>query len=160
MQSIDDEVYEHAVDFIGRQHAADTPFFLWFNTTHMHFRTHAKPETIGRAGRWQSPYHDAMVDHDELVGELLDTLDELSSPTTPSSSTHRQRAPPELVAGRRDDAVPQREELELGRRLPRPPADPLAGKIPAGDVSNEIIQHLDWLPTFLAVAGEPASSRS
>jgi hypothetical protein len=29
------------------------------------------------------------------------------------------------------------------------------GKIPAGVVSNEIIQHHDWLPTFLAAAGEP-----
>ena len=29
------------------------------------------------------------------------------------------------------------------------------GKIPAGVVSNEIVQHHDWLPTFLAAAGEP-----
>ena len=29
------------------------------------------------------------------------------------------------------------------------------GKIPAGAVSNEIVQHHDWLPTFLAMAGEP-----
>jgi arylsulfatase len=29
------------------------------------------------------------------------------------------------------------------------------GKIPAGVVSNEMVQHHDWLPTFLAMAGEP-----
>jgi arylsulfatase len=29
------------------------------------------------------------------------------------------------------------------------------GKIKAGTVSNEIVQHQDWLPTFLAMAGEP-----
>jgi arylsulfatase len=29
------------------------------------------------------------------------------------------------------------------------------GRIPAGVVSNEIVQHHDWLPTFLAAAGEP-----
>ena len=29
------------------------------------------------------------------------------------------------------------------------------GKIAAGAVSNEIVQHHDWLPTFLAAAGEP-----
>jgi arylsulfatase A-like enzyme len=29
------------------------------------------------------------------------------------------------------------------------------GRIPAGVVSNEIIQHHDWLPTFLAAAGDP-----
>jgi arylsulfatase A-like enzyme len=77
METIDDEVLEHADDFIRRQHAADTPFFVWFNTTHMHFRTHPKPESIGRAGRWQSPYHDTMMDHDDVVGALLDLLDEL-----------------------------------------------------------------------------------
>jgi arylsulfatase A-like enzyme len=29
------------------------------------------------------------------------------------------------------------------------------GKIAAGTVSNEIVQHHDWLPTFLAAAGDP-----
>ena len=29
------------------------------------------------------------------------------------------------------------------------------GNVPAGVVSNEIVQHHDWLPTFLAMAGEP-----
>jgi arylsulfatase len=29
------------------------------------------------------------------------------------------------------------------------------GKIQAGSVTNEIVHHMDWLPTFLAVAGEP-----
>jgi arylsulfatase len=29
------------------------------------------------------------------------------------------------------------------------------GKIKAGSVSNEIVSHMDWLPTFLAAAGEP-----
>ncbi len=29
------------------------------------------------------------------------------------------------------------------------------GRIPAGVVSNELVSHLDWLPTFLAAAGEP-----
>ena len=47
------------------------------NMTHMHFRTHTKPESLGQAGRWQSPYHDTMIDHDRNVGQLLDLLDEL-----------------------------------------------------------------------------------
>ncbi len=75
METIDDEVFEHAVDFLERK--KDEPFFMWFNTTHMHLRTHTKPESLGQAGRWQSPYHDTMVDHDKLVGALLDKLDEL-----------------------------------------------------------------------------------
>ena len=43
----------------------------------MHFRTHTKPESVGQAGRWQGPYHDTMIDHDENVGTMLDVLDEL-----------------------------------------------------------------------------------
>src|SRR3954447_15258420 len=77
METIDDEVLDHALDFFDRQAAADTPFFCWFNTTHMHLRTHPKPESIGQAGRWQSTYHDTMIDHDQIVGAVLDKLDEL-----------------------------------------------------------------------------------
>jgi arylsulfatase A-like enzyme len=78
METIDDEVLEHALDFVDRQASAGAPpFFCWFNTTHMHFRTHPKPESVGQAGRWQSPYHDTMIDHDKVVGALLEKLDEL-----------------------------------------------------------------------------------
>lgn len=77
MEICDDEFVAAAKDFITRQHRAEKPFFCWVNTTHMHLRTHTKPESIGQAGRWQSPYHDTMVDHDKNVGELLDLLDQL-----------------------------------------------------------------------------------
>jgi arylsulfatase A-like enzyme len=60
-----------------RANADGRPFLVRFNTTHMHFITHPKPESKGKAGRWQSDYHDTMVDHDELVGRVLDFLDEL-----------------------------------------------------------------------------------
>ena len=78
METIDDEVARarRSTSSTAR-HAAETPFFVWFNTTHMHFRTHPKPESVGQAGRWQSPYHDTMIDHDKVVGALLDKLDEL-----------------------------------------------------------------------------------
>ena len=60
-----------------RQTKADKPFFVWVNSTHMHFRTHIKPESIGQSGLWQSPYHDAMIDHDKNVGQVLKALDDL-----------------------------------------------------------------------------------
>jgi arylsulfatase len=62
METIDDEVLEHGLDFIERKTGEGTPWFMWFNTTHMHLRTHPKPESVGQAGRWQSPYHDTMID--------------------------------------------------------------------------------------------------
>ena len=156
METIDDEVLEHALDFLDRQAAAETPFFCWFNSTHMHFRTHPKPESVGRAGRWQSPYHDTMLDHDDIVGALLDKLDELglAENTIVLYSTDNG---PHMNSWPDAGMTPFRSEKntnwEGAFRVPEMIRWP--GRIPAGVVSNEIIQHHDWLPTFLAAAGEP-----
>ena len=102
---------------------------MWLNTTHMHLFTHTKPESLGQAGRWQSPYHDTMIDHDKNVGQMLDLLDELGiADDTFVHVLDRQRPAQEHLAGRRHDAVPQREEHQLGRRLPRSAAGALAGQ--------------------------------
>jgi arylsulfatase A-like enzyme len=77
METIDDDVANRAVDFIQRQNKAGKPAFVWVNFSHMHFRTHTKPESTGQAGRWQSPYHDTMIDHDKNVGQVLKVLDDL-----------------------------------------------------------------------------------
>jgi arylsulfatase len=156
MQTIDDEVLDHALDFIDRQHASQTPFFVWFNTTHMHFRTHPKPESVGQAGRWQSPYHDTMIDHDNAVGAVLDKLDALglAEDTIVLYSTDNG---PHMNTWPDAGMTPFRSEKntnwEGAFRVPEMVRWP--GRIPAGVVSNEIIQHHDWLPTFLAAAGEP-----
>ncbi len=156
METIDDEVLEHTLDFIGRQHASETPFFVWFNTTHMHLRTHPKPESLGQAGRWQSPYHDTMIDHDKVVGALLDKLDELgiAENTIVIYSTDNG---PHMNTWPDGGMTPFRSEKntnwEGAFRVPELIRWP--GRIPAGVVSNEIVQHHDWLPTFLAAAGEP-----
>ena len=156
METIDDEVLEHTLDFIDRQHSSSTPFFVWFNTTHMHFRTHPKPESVGQAGRWQSPYHDTMIDHDKVVGTLLDKLDELgiAENTIVIYSTDNG---PHMNSWPDAGMTPFRSEKntnwEGAFRVPELVRWP--GKIPAGVVSNEIIQHHDWLPTFLAAVGEP-----
>ncbi|HEX5264511.1 MAG TPA: sulfatase-like hydrolase/transferase, partial [Phenylobacterium sp.] len=77
METIDDEIVAGASDYIKRMHAAGTPFFCWVNTTHMHLRTHTKPESLGQAGEHQSFYHDTMIDHDKNVGQILDLVDQL-----------------------------------------------------------------------------------
>jgi arylsulfatase len=77
MLTIDDDIADRAADFIRRQKNANKPFFIWVNFTHMHLRTHTKPQSLGQAGRWQSPYHDTMIDHDKNVGTVLKALDDL-----------------------------------------------------------------------------------
>jgi len=146
----------YGLDFIERQHAAGTPFFVWFNTTHMHLRTHPKPQSVGQAGRWQSPYHDTMIDHDNIVGVLLDRLDRLgiADDTIVVYSTDNG---PHMNTWPDSGMTPFRSEKntnwEGAFRVPELIRWP--GHIPAGVVSNEIIQHHDWLPTFVAAAGDP-----
>ena len=155
METIDDDIVEHALDFLDRQHAAGTPFFVWVNTTHMHCFTHPKPESIGQAGRWQSEYHDTMIDHDKHVGLLLDKLDELgiADDTIVVYSTDNG---PHMNTWPDGGMTPFRNEKnsnwEGAFRIPEVIRWP--GHIPAGVVSNGIVQHHDWLPTFLAAAGD------
>jgi arylsulfatase A-like enzyme len=75
METIDDDIADRSVEYVKQQATTGEPFFLWTNFTHMHFRTHTKPESLGQAGRWQSPYHDTMIDHDKNVGQVLDAID-------------------------------------------------------------------------------------
>ena len=156
METIDDDTTDACVDFIRRQVDADTPFFVWMNTTHMHLRTHTKPESVGQAGVWQSPYHDTMIDHDRHVGRLLDLLDELgiAEDTIVIYSTdngpHANTWPDGATTPFRSE---KNTNWEGAFRIPELIRWP--GKIKAGSISNEIIQHHDWFPTFLAAAGEP-----
>jgi arylsulfatase A-like enzyme len=155
METIDDETTAAAKDFIKRQHAAGKPFFVWMNTTHMHAFTHTKPESVGQAGRWQSPYHDTMIDHDKNVGELLDLVDELgiADNTIVMYSTdngpHMNTWPDGAMTPFRNE---KNSNWEGAFRVPMLVRWP--GKI-RGRRVNDIVQHHDWLPTFLAAAGEP-----
>ncbi len=154
METCDDEFVEAASDFIKRQHEADTPFFVWVNTTHMHLFTHTKKESLGQAGRWQSPYHDTMVDHDKNVGTLLDLLDELGLAEntlvvySTDNGPHRNTWPDGGMTPFRSE---KDTNWEGAFRIPELARWP--GHIEAGSVANGIIQHHDWLPTFLAAAG-------
>lgn len=154
METCDDEFVAVASDFIRRQHKDGKPFFVWLNTTHMHFITHTKQESVGQAGRWQSPYHDTMIDHDKNVGQMLDLLDELglAEDTIVVYSTdngpHRNSWPDGGMTPFRSE---KNTNWEGAFRIPELVRWP--GKVPAGTVLNGIVQHHDWMPTFLEAAG-------
>jgi arylsulfatase A-like enzyme len=155
METCDDDFAAAACDFIKRQHEAGTPFFVWTCFTHMHVRTHTRPESVGQAGPDQSSYHDTMIDHDKNVGALLKLIDELgiADDTLVIYSTDNG---PHMNTWPDGAMTPFRSEKDTNWegafRIPLVVRWP--GKIPAGVVTNEIIQHHDWLPTFLAMAGE------
>ncbi|MDR9403580.1 MAG: arylsulfatase [Halothece sp. Uz-M2-17] len=156
METIDDDIANRSVEYVKQQADGNEPFFMWTNFTHMHFRTHTKPESLGQAGRWQSFYHDTMIDHDQNVGQILDAIDEagIADNTIVIYSTDNG---PHMNTWPDGAMTPFRGEKNTGWegafRVPAFVRWP--GHIEPGSVSNEIISHLDWMPTLLAAAGEP-----
>jgi len=154
METIDDEVTERALGFIDKAHKDDKPFFLWFTSTAMHFRTHCAKKHEGKSG--QGFYNDVMVAHDEHIGEMLNKLDELgiAEDTIVMYSTdngpHYNTWPD---AGITPFRAEKNTNWEGGWRVPAFVRWP--GKFEAGTVLNGIVSHQDWLPTLLAAAGEP-----
>ena len=132
----------------------DKPFFCWWSGTRMHFRTHVKPELRGdlRSGRVFGRHGRARHAHRPVPRQARRARDRRQHARV---LQHGQRTALQHVARRRLDAVPRREEHELGGRLARAgDAVRWPGHIDAGSVSNEIMHHMDWLPTFAAVAGD------
>jgi arylsulfatase len=155
METCDSEFLKEAKRFIREVVASGEPFFVWFNATHMHFRTHVRPEDKGRAGRWQSEYHDAMLYHDDCIGEMLDLLDELgvTDDTLVMYSTdngpHMNSWPDGAMTPFRNE---KNSNWEGAYRVPALVRWP--GQIAPGTLYTEIVSHLDWLPSILAIAGE------
>jgi arylsulfatase len=156
METVDDDIANRAADFIKRQASANRPFFVWVNFTHMHLRTHPKPESVGQAGRWQGPYHDTMIDHDKNVGTVLKALDDLGIANntfvmySTDNGPHMNTWPD---AGMTPFRSEKNTNWEGAYRVPAILRWP--GRIRPGSVSNEIVAHHDMLPTILAVAGDP-----
>ncbi len=156
METIDDDIAARAANFLERQVKDGKPVFLWVNFTHMHFRTHPKPSSVGQAGRWQDPYHDVMIDHDRNVGTVLDKIDALGITDntivlySTDNGPHMNTWPDAAMTPFRNE---KNSNWEGAYRVPAMVRWP--GKIRPGSVSNDIMSHLDWMPTFLAAAGAP-----
>ena len=154
METVDDETSDAALAFIEKAQKEGKPWFIWWSGTRMHFRTHVKDELRGISG--QDEYADGMVEHDMHIGKFLDKLEELgiadntivfySTDNGPHYNTWPDAA-----------ATPFRGEKntnwEGGWRVPSMVRWP--GKIKPGQWNNEVVHHMDWMPTFLAAAGEP-----
>lgn len=152
METVDDETSARALEFMEEQVKAGKPFFVWWNGTRMHFRTHVKEELRGISG--QDEYADGMVEHDMHVGKFLEKLDELGIADntvvfySTDNGVHMNTWPD---AGMTPFRGEKNTNWEGGWRVPAMVRWP--GKIEPQSVSNEIVHHMDWLPTFAAIAG-------
>jgi arylsulfatase len=153
METVDDETSDAAVRFIRDAHERGEPFFVWWSGTRMHFRTHVKEELRGISG--QDEYSDGMVEHDMHIGKFLDLLDELGIADntivfySTDNGPHYNTWPDAASTPFRGE---KNTNWEGGWRVPAMVRWP--GQIPAGSVTNEIVHHMDWFPTFAAAAGK------
>jgi arylsulfatase len=152
METVDDETVEAALGFIEDKTKAGEPWFVWWSGTRMHFRTHVKEELRGISG--QDEYGDGMVEHDRHIGQFLTKLDDLKIVDntivfySTDNGPHMNTWPDAAMTPFRGE---KNTNWEGGWRVPAMIRWP--GNIEAGSISNEIVHHMDWLPTFLAAAG-------
>jgi len=153
METVDEEFLAASLKFIDRAHKADKPFFVWFNSTRMHYYTHVKEASMGLSG--QGFYNDGMVEHDGHVGELLNKLDELKIADntiviyTTDNGPHFSQWPDGAITPFRGE---KNTNWEGGYRVPAMVRWP--GNIKPGAISNKVMSHLDWVPTLMAAVGD------
>jgi arylsulfatase len=124
----------------------------------MHFRTHVSAEKMAQIKK-KNPKADeytcGMIEHDMHIGQFLALLDKLgiADNTIVHYSTdngpHMNTWPDGAMTPFRGE---KNTNWEGGWRVPAVVRWP--GTIKPGTVSNEIVHHMDWLPTFLAAAGK------
>ncbi|PNU04450.1 arylsulfatase [Novosphingobium guangzhouense] len=154
-KTLDDEFMVESKRFIREAVEADKPFFVWHNTTRMHYQTHLPPEYDGVTG--YGLYADGVKQMDDHVGELLDLLDELgiADDTVVMFSTDNGAASNSWPDGGNQ---PFRGEkgvggYEGGFRVPCVVSWP--GHIQEGVATGEFMAMEDWMPTILSALGEP-----
>jgi arylsulfatase len=152
METIDEEFLTACKGFITKNAQANKPFFTWFNATRMHVFTHLKASSLGKTGKGIEA--DGMVEHDGMVGELLQLLDDLKI-TDNTIVIYTTDNGAEIALWPDGAMTPFRGEKgttwEGGMRIPMMVKWP--GHIKPGTISNEIISLLDWFPTLCDAAG-------
>ena len=153
METVDEEFAAAAQKFIDNAIDNNKPFFVWMNTTGMHLWTHRAEKHIGKSG--QGFYNDVMVAHDELVGTMLKQLEErgIADNTIVVYSTdngvHFNTWPDAGITPFRSEKNTNWEGAYRVPAMIRWPA-----RIKPGQVSTDMMSHLDWLPTLMAAVGD------
>jgi arylsulfatase A-like enzyme len=159
MEVVDDETSAAAMKFIAKAVKDDKPFFVWWSGTRMHFRTHVSDAKMAAAKKvypHADEYTAGMLEHDAHIGQFLKQLDDLGIADntivfySTDNGPHLNTWPDSAMTPFRGE---KNTNWEGGWRVPSMVRWP--GKIKAGSISNEIMHHMDWMPTFVAAAGNP-----
>ena len=154
METVDEEVTTAALGFMEKAVKDEKPFFVWWNSTRMHVFTHLKPESEGKTGL--GVYADGMVEHDGMVGQLLDKLDELGVADNTIVMYWTDNGAEVFTwpdGGSTMFRGEKATQWEGGFRVPTAIRWP--GLIEPGTINNEVVAHEDMLTTLVAAAGDP-----
>jgi arylsulfatase len=154
METADDEFTDAAIAFMEKARQQGKPFFVWLSATRMHVWTRLKEESQGVTGI--GLYPDGMVEHDKLVGKVLNKLDEwgITDNTIVMYSTDNGAEKFTWPDGGTSPFYGEKGTTwEGGFRVPSVIRWP--GVIKPGTIDNNIYSHEDMMPTLLAAAGVP-----
>lgn len=153
METVDDEMTASTLQFMDQAHQEGKPFFIWWNSSHMHVFTHLKPESVGKTGL--GIYPDGMVEHDALVGVLLKKLDDMgiaNNTIVMYSTDNGAKSMSWPDGGTTMFRGEKNTNWEGGYRVPTLVRWP--GVIKPGTVINDIGAHEDMIPTLMAAIGD------
>jgi arylsulfatase len=158
METVDDEILDLTIKFMDKSKAENKPFFVWLNPTRMHIVTHlsAKYEALRNSENGWSEEEAGMAQFDDIVGSVMQKLKDMGVDNntivviTTDNGTEVFTWPD---GGQTPFAQSKGTVLEGGFRVPAILRWP--GHVPADSVQNGIFSGLDWLPTFVAAAGNP-----
>jgi len=162
-KTVDEEISSKVIDFLDRNDPKKTgkPFFVWYNPARMHVTTMLSPKylaMLGEPGGKDWGIQEAgMKQLDDNVGyvmkklEAMGQLDNTIIVFTTDNGAQSQTFPD---GGMTPFKANKLTTWEGGMRVPLVIRWP--GHIKPGILKSEIFASLDWVPTFVQIAGGPA----